>query len=146
MLVVRDEADRLEFTLDYHSSIGVGAFVVIDNGSTDGTAELLAGRPDVHLWTTSAGYRASGAGYAWVAAVLLALGREGWWMFIDADELLTYPPGDALSLPELCRTLESESSDGLPALLVDCYPLGPLAASADAARLRPADDRSVVRS
>jgi Glycosyl transferase family 2 len=141
MLVVRDEVDRLEFTLDYHSSIGVGAFVVIDNGSTDGTAELLAGRPDVHHWTTSGGYRASGAGYAWVAAVLTALGRDGWWMFIDADELLIYPPGDALSLPDLCRTLERESSGGLPALLVDCYPKGPLAASATR---RGGDPRSVA--
>jgi Glycosyl transferase family 2 len=39
--VVRDEADVLEVNLRVHRALGVDAFAVLDNGSTDGTAEIL---------------------------------------------------------------------------------------------------------
>ncbi len=102
LLVVRDEVDRMTFTLDYYRSLGVEAFVVIDNASADGTVDLLQRRTDVQLWRTSASYRSGCAGYAWVDAVLAAVDRRGWWMFVDADELFTYPPGDDLCVPDLC--------------------------------------------
>jgi hypothetical protein len=39
--VVRDEADVLEVNLRAHRALGVDAFAVLDNGSTDGTAQIL---------------------------------------------------------------------------------------------------------
>lgn len=41
-LLVKDEADIIESNIRYHSNIGVHSFVVMDNGSTDGTREILA--------------------------------------------------------------------------------------------------------
>ena len=40
-LIVRDEADVLEANLRVHRALGVDAFAVLDNGSTDGTPEIL---------------------------------------------------------------------------------------------------------
>ncbi|HEY7150094.1 MAG TPA: glycosyltransferase family 2 protein [Solirubrobacterales bacterium] len=40
-LIVRDEADIVEDNLRYHRAQGVDLFVVLDNGSTDGTLEIL---------------------------------------------------------------------------------------------------------
>ena len=40
-LVVRDEADVLEVNLRAHRALGVDAFAVLDNGSTDATPEIL---------------------------------------------------------------------------------------------------------
>ena len=40
-LIVRDEADVLEANLRVHRALGVDAFAVLDNGSTDGTADIL---------------------------------------------------------------------------------------------------------
>ena len=40
-LLVRDEADIIEANLNYHRAQGVDFFVVADNGSTDGTLEIL---------------------------------------------------------------------------------------------------------
>ena len=48
-LVVRDEADVLEANLLAHRALGVDAFAVLDNGSTDGTAELLGRWSDAGL-------------------------------------------------------------------------------------------------
>src|SRR3954453_17505925 len=40
-LKLRDEADILEDNLRYHRALGVDFFVVTDNGSVDGTSEIL---------------------------------------------------------------------------------------------------------
>ena len=40
-LLVRDGADILEDNLRYHRALGVDLFVVGDNGSTDGSLEML---------------------------------------------------------------------------------------------------------
>lgn len=45
-LMVRDEADVVGAMLDHHLAQGVDVIVVTDNGSVDGTAELLQGYAD----------------------------------------------------------------------------------------------------
>ena len=40
-ILVRDEADIIEANIRTHASLGVDAFVVMDNNSTDGTREIL---------------------------------------------------------------------------------------------------------
>lgn len=40
-IVVKDEADIIEDNIRYHDSVGVDCFVVMDNGSTDGTRNIL---------------------------------------------------------------------------------------------------------
>jgi len=40
-LKVRDEADIIEDNLRFHRAMGVDFFVVTDNGSVDGTSEIL---------------------------------------------------------------------------------------------------------
>lgn len=45
-LLVRDEIDVLAANLEHHFAAGVDAFVVTDNGSVDGTRELLADYAD----------------------------------------------------------------------------------------------------
>jgi hypothetical protein len=51
--VVRNEALRLPATLRHHCAIGVQRFFVLDNGSTDGTLDLLANEPDVDVFATA---------------------------------------------------------------------------------------------
>lgn len=52
--VIRDEGHRLAFFLQYYRDLGFEHFICIDNGSTDGTAELLSSFDDVSLLSAHA--------------------------------------------------------------------------------------------
>jgi len=40
-ILVRDEANIIEANIRHHAASGVSSFIVTDNGSVDGTRELL---------------------------------------------------------------------------------------------------------
>lgn len=128
VLVVRNEATRLPYFLDHHRRLGVAHFLVVDNGSDDGTVALLQNQPDVSLWRTEASYRASRFGLDWTNWLLLRYGRRHWCLTLDADELLVYPHWETRPLPALTRWLDGLGMPALPAMMLDMYPEGPLSA------------------
>ena len=56
---MRNEMLRLPHFLDHHRKLGINHFLIVDNGSEDGTRDYLAGQPDVSLWSTDHSYRLS---------------------------------------------------------------------------------------
>lgn len=124
---LRNEAQRLPYFLNHHRSLGVDHFLVIDNGSTDGSAEFLAAQPDVSLWTTPDSYKASRFGMDWVNALLMRHGSGHWCLTLDADELFTFPEAER-GLRALTAWLDGQGCDHMAALMLDLYPKGPLGA------------------
>src|SRR5260370_8136498 len=55
-MTVRDEMLRLRQNLAHHRNIGVRRFLVVDNGSTDGSREFLLAQPDCHVFLTRNSY------------------------------------------------------------------------------------------
>jgi hypothetical protein len=125
--VVRNEATRLPFFLEHYRRLGVAAFFVVDNGSSDGGIELLLAQPDVHLWSSDLPFHRANFGSAWFELLLRRHGRDRWWVMADADELLMLPGSEPLPLPEVCRRLEARGRRALPALLLDMYGPGTVA-------------------
>lgn len=126
-LVVRDEALRLPSTLDHHRRLGVERFLVIDNGSVDGTLDLLSAQPDVHTFHTTETFAASRDGLTWSNAVRDAFCDGHWTLSLDADEQLIYPGVEHLDLRALCDVLEAQDADCLLAFLLDMYNDGDVA-------------------
>lgn len=124
--VVRNELPRLRHFLDHHRALGAGPFLVVDNASTDGTAEFLARQDDVFLWRTDESYRESRFGMDWISALMFRHAHGRWALVLDADELLVYPDHERRPLQDLAAWLEGRGAEAFGTLMIDLYPRGPI--------------------
>src|SRR5215469_2258436 len=92
-----DDADVVEYFIQYHLSIGVDAFVATDLGSRDGTLDVLEAyetKGVLHL-TRHSSPEAGDAddGLDSVATAIRVYGAE-WCIFADPDEFWIVPHDD----------------------------------------------------
>jgi hypothetical protein len=120
-MVVKNETTRLPLTLQYHRSLGVDGFFVVDNNSTDGTLEFLLSQPATHVYTTGESYREARVGINWIEQLLTVHSNNRWCLIIDADEHLIYQGCESLPLPKLCKELDSRRFNCLPTMFLDMY-------------------------
>ncbi len=125
---VRNERIRLPYFLEYYRNLGIGHFLMVDNGSTDGTQEYLSAQPDVSLWLTNASYEASRYGMDWVNWLLARYGHRHWTLAVDVDEFFVYPFCDTRPIQALTDWLDAYAIRSFPAMMLDMYPKGPIAA------------------
>ena len=122
----RNERIRLPYFLEYYRRLGVGHFLMVDNGSDDGSADYLAAQGDVSLWSTTASYRAASYGVDWLNHLQWRYGARHWTLVVDVDEFLVYPFCDTRPLAALTGWLEASGRRSFGAMLLDMYPKGPL--------------------
>jgi glycosyltransferase involved in cell wall biosynthesis len=120
-MVVRNESQRLPYCIDYHRTLGIDRFFVVDNGSDDETREFLLSQPDCHVFHADGSFAAANYGMTWINRLVELYGIGAWCLFIDADELFTYPHSEKVSLPAFCRFLDRRKSEGVFSLLLDMY-------------------------
>ncbi|WP_437436885.1 glycosyltransferase family 2 protein [Ruegeria arenilitoris] len=125
---LRNEITRLPWFFRHYRALGVDHFLIVDNGSDDGSVEFLRDQPDVSLWQTPASYRAARYGLDWLTWLQVRHGHDHWTLMVDADELLIYPDYDRNSLHDLTAELDQQGRIGFGALMLDLYPKGPLGA------------------
>lgn len=122
----RNENVRLPYFIDYYRTMGVTHFLIVDNGSTDGSVDFLADQPDVSLWQTSASYKKSRFGVDWLNWLQSKYGHGHWCLVVDPDEFLVYPFCDTRPLRALTDWLDASSIRSFSAMLLDMYPKGRL--------------------
>ncbi|WP_179381066.1 glycosyltransferase family 2 protein [Jannaschia marina] len=129
---VRNEMGRLPAFLAHHRALGVGHFLVVDNGSDDGTAAYLAAQEDISVWTTQGSYKSSRFGVDWLTVLMMRHGHGRWCLTLDADELFVYAHHDRRDLRALTGWLDHVGRRSMGALMLDMYPRGPLGEVTDA--------------
>ncbi len=112
--------------LTHYRRLGVTRFICVDDCSTDGCREFLAGEADVDVWTSPVRYREARRGKLWREALFARYGKNRWYLNVDADEFLVYEDCFARPLPELIKKLERLGERRLAAPMLDFYPNGEL--------------------
>jgi hypothetical protein len=125
-MVVRNESLRLPAMLKYYFSKGIDRIFAIDNGSTDGTLDLLLSQKKAHVFATKDTYKRHPY---WIDFLLCRYGAGHWCIVIDADEILIYPHFEKISIRQLCTFLGREGYNIMDFFLLDMYPDRPLAAT-----------------
>ena len=133
IVVCRNEALRLPFMLKYHFDLGVSHVLLVDNDSTDGTRDLAAADPRIHVWTSKERYQ--GPLY-WQEPLLRRFAVGRWCLVLDADELFVYPQMDRMPLPGLAAALEAEGAGALHCLFLEMFSREPIGQVG----YRPGDD------
>ncbi|WP_353620622.1 glycosyltransferase family 2 protein [Paracoccus albus] len=123
-VTLRNELVRLPFFLDYYRNMGIGHFLIVDNGSNDGSLEYLKEQQDVSVWSTSGSYKASRFGMDWLNWLLFRYGSGHWCLTVDPDEFLVYPHCDSRPIQALTHWMNASAIKSLPAMLLDVYPKG----------------------
>lgn len=120
---VRNEMPNLPSFLDHHRQLGVRRFVIVDNGSEDGTAEYLAAMNDVELLMTRASYRRAGAGVEWLDPIARRPEyADTLCLRLDADERFVYPHCDRATVSDLWTYLRGRGFDGIAGPMIDLFP------------------------
>lgn len=123
LAIVRNESLRLPYLLSYYRKIGFDRFIFVDNGSDDGTRELLLSQPDAYVFTTadSFGQSGGGSGLGWKHALLDEYCDGRWVLVADADEILVWPGSEQDNIRRLTNSFDSVGSEVLLTLLIDMY-------------------------
>lgn len=124
--VIRDEGHRLDFFLQYYRDMGFQHFICIDNGSTDGTRELLSKMDDVSVVTSTGSYKAARFGNDWINEVINRHCRDKWLLYVDADEFLVYPHCDTTPIQQLTAYMQATGNHSLRSMMIDMYSHNPV--------------------
>jgi hypothetical protein len=124
IVVTRNEMGLLQSFLAHYRSLGVSRFLVVDDQSSDGTAEFLAAQPDVDLYRSNIRYGEAYRGRLWRQMMTERYGRGRWYVLVDVDEFLVTSP--RLDIREIADRLARRRVFHLAAPMLDMYPPGPV--------------------
>lgn len=119
--VMKNEAHRLSFFLDYYRKLGVNHFLLVDNGSSDHFSDVVSECDDITTFFTNASYKESNYGMHWCNHLLLKYGCGHWCMTCDPDEFIIYPHIETRDLRDLTAYLDSIRESSFFTVMIDMY-------------------------
>jgi hypothetical protein len=124
VIVARNEMAMLPSFLAHYRQLGVSRFIILDDGSEDGSVAFLTAQPDVDVWTSPVRFAEACGGMHWREALFKRYGMNRWYLNLDADEYLIYDRYQDRNLHALIGHLEAQGCRRLSAPMIDMYPAG----------------------
>jgi glycosyltransferase involved in cell wall biosynthesis len=119
---IKNESLRIEYFLEWYRRLGISRFFFVDNGSDDGTLEIIDNQPDCHAFQNAGNMGHAKAGIDWITPLLNEYGVGHWCVVADPDELLVYHHYENEKISVLCERLQSSGFDAFHCMLIDMYP------------------------
>jgi Glycosyl transferase family 2 len=123
--VMRNEGDRVPEFFTHYRRLGVERFIVVDNGSTDGTQEFCLRQPDceTHIVTRKFQWPQK---QGWISRLIAQNGYDRWYLYVDTDEHLVFDGAPDRTVGDLARYADSMGITRVRGMMVDMYADGPL--------------------
>lgn len=132
--IVFNEKYFLSEFLRHYRQLGVARFLIIDDGSTDGSLDYCKAQADIAVFqstryrygdylpkcTFDEGMKQLRVQYMWKTALMRNYCLNRWAMVADVDEFLLLPKGT--DLPEICNRLEGAGQLIAATPMIDVYP------------------------
>lgn len=125
LTVVRDDLERMKLFYQHYHNLGVKQFVVIDNGSTDGTMEWVSKQQGTRCYAVQAKFQ-SERKVAWIEKALALTGYNRWYIVVDSDELLDYIGSEQHQVKDLILHAKDNGFKLLNGYMLDMYSDQPL--------------------
>lgn len=122
--MLRNAAYYLDVLLDHHRKLGVTHFVLIDNGSDDGTPEMAAGQSDVTVVSNRLPVRRYES--LMRAGIARRVVKGGWLLFVDGDELIEMCHGEGRQLSEFTAYCNAQGYNAVVGQVLDMFGTLPL--------------------
>ena len=119
-VVVRNERERMQVFLDHYRKLGVQRFVVLDNGSDDGTQELMSQQKDTKVYQITEAFGTCKK-EGWIEKLLVLEGLDRWCFVVDSDELIDFVGSETHTLQEMIHTAQSRGYKRLGGAMLDMY-------------------------
>lgn len=123
--VVKDDLERMTLFFEHYRKLGVKQFVVVDNSSTDGTSEWVAGQQGTRCYKVTEPFQTERK-VAWIEKVLALTGYNRWYVVVDSDELLDYVGSEQHNLKDLILHAGNNGYKHLNGYMLDMYSDQPL--------------------
>lgn len=118
--LMRNGAPWLAAFLEHHRKIGIRHFVILDNGSSDGSETVLAHEPDVTLLHSDLPYSAYENTIKRYLVERFCASR--WCLFVDIDELFDYPFSDRVPVADLLTYCDNSDYNAVVTQMLDLFP------------------------
>lgn len=122
--VLRNEVARLPLFFEHYKKLGIDRFFMVDNASSDGSADVLLAEPRADIFHTEAPFYESYFGLYWYNGIAQAYCRDRWVVMADADELLVYDGMHGHDIKAFAQWLEREGTGRTYAPMIDLYTSG----------------------